>query len=795
MRAHLNSTNTKVQVLHSSLFYLALSVSMALSLLFTSAFPTFAEGTRGLNTNGGKRMLTEWRTGKTVTFLRRTLLEVYAVEGETLNLGSSGVGVLPASGGSIVLADIVLWEPNVITDKQAASLPAVSFSCKASQSGKGKMTTRAQELAGPLPNSGGYDPCVYTVPATGVYFVAFYGPDGPNGNTDGQAGTIDAPNITNTQRSGVSMWDITVRDPGGVEKPGRVFSEYLAMISGGNGTTYRVNSTVYVVTKDGFKYQVDLRGLDPYGFIIYGNSVGYYHPDGETPLYHDLVATENTLASPLGGVKIAPPSAKIFFDMPDSSIPSSIIPVPQPPTISNISFVGTADDNFSNYSTGGEFHYTGNVGGIAEVVVSRDGVDYDPTNPNNRVLRAEKAGGDQYLSWDGMANNGVPFPVGGPYPFKVSLHAGEYHFPMLDVENSQLGGPTITLLNPPGGSCPFASCSTAFYDDRGYQTSLGTVGTVNVTLPGDINAKVPPTVNHSDMEIGFDSSSIQRAFGDGTGQGFGNWKGLDLWTYFPSSIIVKDLHVIDQSVQDLRLAKLHSGFFSTGSNGGEFIFQVLNTGTTTVSGAVTLVDNLPDGLTPVSAIGDGWTCNVIGQSVNCTHSNSTGLMPGAKLPEITMVVNVSVMTPTVTNTATISNANDAVAANNSSSDTVTILSPTAVTLESFTAENFPEKNVRLLWETATEIDVLGFNILRRSALESAFELINSELIPAQAPGSLLGAAYSWLDPNLENGVTYYYLLETLDTSGMTQIHGPMSVQVNNAGYFQLYLPFIRMFDR
>ncbi len=794
MRAHQKTINTSYLFSQKIIFYLVLSICLVFNTFFSSALPTFAEGANNLNTNGGKRMLTEWRTGKTVTLFRRTLLEVYAEAGETLNLGSSGVDVLPAAGGSIVLADIVIWEPGMIVDKQAASFPTPSYSCKTSQPGKGKMTTRAQELAGPLPNSGGYDPCVYTVPANGIYYIAFYGPDGPNSDANGQAGTIDAPNITSTQASGVSMWDITVRDSNDLEKPGRVFSEYLAMITGGNGTTYQVNSTIYVVTKDGFKYQVDLRGLDPFGFIIYGNSVGYYHPDGKTPLYHDLVATENTLATPLGGVKIAPPSAKIFFDVPDSHIPSTIIPVPQVPTISNISFIGTADDNISIYPTGGEFHYTGNVGGIAEVVVSRDGVDYDPTSPNNRVLRAEKAGGDQYLTWDGRANNGLPFPPGGPYPFKISLHAGEYHFPMLDAENSQLGGPTITLLNPPGGTCPFASCSTAFYDDRGYQTSFGTVGTVNATLPGDTYSKLPPAIDHSDLVLGFETMSTQRAFGDGTSQGFGNWKGLDLWTYFPSSVIVKDLYIIDQPSQDLRLTKVHSGFFSTGTNGGEFIFQVLNTGSTTVSSPVNLVDDVPVGLTPVSAIGDGWNCSLIGQTVNCNHPNTSGLQIGAKLPDLTLVVNVSATTPTVTNTATISNAQDTVAANNTASDTVSILSPTAVTLQTFSAENLFSQDVHLYWQTASEIDVLGFNIYRKSSIEQSYEQINDKLIPAQAPGALMGSDYSWLDPNLESGVTYYYLLEALDLYGLTQVHGPVSVQVNSAANYQLFLPFIRMFN-
>ena len=203
---------------------------------------------------------------------------------------------------------------------------------------------------------------------------------------------------------------------------------------------------------------------------------------------------------------------------------------------------------------------------------------------------------------------------------------------------------------------------------------------------------------------------------------------------------------------------------------------------------------MPVGLTPVSAIGDGWNCSVIGQTVNCTHPNTSGLQIGASLPDLTLVVNVSATTPTVTNTATILNAQDTVEANNTASDTVSILSPTAVTLLSFNAENYLTQDVRVQWETASELDTVGFNIFRQSSTDQAFEQINNELIPTQQPGSLLGSSYSWIDTDVESGETYYYLLEAVDVNGTTQVHGPVSVMVNNAGNYQFFLPLIRMFS-
>ena len=294
------------------------------------------EGSANLEADGGKRALTEWRTSLYGNLLpRRTLFKVYAQAGEEIALGSSGVGV--GSG------DIAVWTPGHITAPLTVALPAPDFLCS-SQTGTGRLTTRAQEQAGPLPASGGYTPCVFTPATTGVYDVAFYGPAGAQSDVDGSAGTVDAPVIDATQASGVSMWDITVRAVANPGAPisGRVFTDYLAQITGGNGEADRVQSTLWAVTDDGFQYRVDLRGLDPNGFILYGNTVGFLNPDGVTPLYHDLVADINPLTSIEGGVELAPPTGLLFFAPPAVDLPSSIVPTPVVPTVNSITFQGTA---------------------------------------------------------------------------------------------------------------------------------------------------------------------------------------------------------------------------------------------------------------------------------------------------------------------------------------------------------------------------------------------------------------------------------------------------------------------
>jgi hypothetical protein len=97
---------------------------------------------------------------------------------------------------------------------------------------------------------------------------------------------------------------------------------------------------------------------------------------------------------------------------------------------------------------------------------------------------------------------------------------------------------------------------------------------------------------------------------------------------------------------------------------------------------------------------------------------------------------------------------------------------TAVTLTSFTAIG-EEGSVVLEWETGSEIDNLGFNLYRATSEEGPY----AKITPIPIPGlgsSPAGARYSHRDTGLTNGVTYYYKLEDIETTGRTEMHGPVS---------------------
>jgi hypothetical protein len=110
--------------------------------------------------------------------------------------------------------------------------------------------------------------------------------------------------------------------------------------------------------------------------------------------------------------------------------------------------------------------------------------------------------------------------------------------------------------------------------------------------------------------------------------------------------------------------------------------------------------------------------------------------------------------------------------------------PTAVTLSSLAASAGSPRGVVVQWETASEVDALGFYLYRAASVDGLRTKVNSALVPAKMPGSSVGASYEFVDLETTSGL-YYYWLEVVDVRGGTEQHGPVSVL---AGGYRLYLP-------
>lgn len=314
---------------------------------FSSA--AFAEGSNDLvnNTgNNGYRPYLEWRDRQNFGLQRKSVIYVYAEEGETIYFGSS---VWRSSEKALksVLSD----NPEKITDEighdmtgatVAITLPAeeggmpydptdaeveiddgvignfkwrsvlANGNITAGNTGiyltrpdgtyKGYIKDTSQEEIGPHideSTTGGYEPMSFTAPVTGTYAFRFLSSDYGEGDPEhikvdetwltGKLpdGTDNYLETTKENDATVAAWDITVVD-NGEKQEGRVWTDTLFLNTGAHETP--VKSEMYTLTYDGFEYRVNLNGMEPFGFALYSNNRGplidmynMAQPDGSRP--------------------------------------------------------------------------------------------------------------------------------------------------------------------------------------------------------------------------------------------------------------------------------------------------------------------------------------------------------------------------------------------------------------------------------------------------------------------------------------------------------------------------------
>ncbi len=94
----------------------------------------------------------------------------------------------------------------------------------------------------------------------------------------------------------------------------------------------------------------------------------------------------------------------------------------------------------------------------------------------------------------------------------------------------------------------------------------------------------------------------------------------------------------------------------------------------------------------------------------------------------------------------------------------------AVRLSSFTATP-GNGQIDLRWETASEVGTAGFYLQRSTQSTGVFSRIGS-FIPVNGDG-LTGAIYTYTDPGLTNGSSYYYRLEAVNSDQTSEFHGPV----------------------
>ena len=490
---------------------------------------------------------------------RRTFLYVYAETGEYILTGSRN----RSNGG-----DIRIFNPRSFGQPGDETIPSSEdFSCDEGTSqpgthfagsGRGTIASRTEELAGPDSADGtvtvpsGFRPCAYQAPTSGIFGVLFTRASSGSGAN----GSVSNPAVSDDS---VAAWDVTVRATATstTDLNGRLFTYAFVGITNSSGR--RLFSDLYYVTLDGYRYRQTMRGVDPQSFAFFANSSGFL--DSGNPLYRDIRGEDQAVSELPPGIASQPAQLPIFFSdispgAPADTEASKVLGAlgvpssPPPPQVQAVRFRGSLGVGATTVGAGGNFDFFTTNTFTFQIVISRDGVDFSPTNPLNRVLRGIAGTGPHTILWDGRDNINGLFPVGVDYPFILTGRNGEAHFPFVDVEGNASGGPTIRKLTPP-------QSTTVFYDDRGYVTSLGqSIGTPNGLLCGD-TPPTPPTPNEG--LAGVDSNAV-----DGSGRyyrfwpgnrstnddcnhdsAFGDTKGLDLWVFQGTTALRGTLSIFD----------------------------------------------------------------------------------------------------------------------------------------------------------------------------------------------------------------------------------------------------------
>ena len=193
-----------------------------------------------------------------------------------------------------------------------------------------------------------------------------------------------------------------------------------------------------------------------------------------------------------------------------------------------------------------------------------------------------------------------------------------------------------------------------YYNSGGTWTTLATyLGTAAAGTVYNGSHVLPANAKHSGFRLRFRMLN---------GSGFDN----DYWHI--DDVCVGTL----QPNADLSITKTRGGPLVPGSN-ASYTLTVTNNGPDTLSGSIEVKDSLPTGLTYYSGNGTGWTCSSNPPLVTCSYVGTVN--NGASAPPITLTVAVDagasgIITNAATVTGTVTDNNPA---NNSASDTATIL--------------------------------------------------------------------------------------------------------------------------
>lgn len=111
-------------------------------------------------------------------------------------------------------------------------------------------------------------------------------------------------------------------------------------------------------------------------------------------------------------------------------------------------------------------------------------------------------------------------------------------------------------------------------------------------------------------------------------------------------------------VPNLVLDKTSNGPWSVGQTGAEYTLTVTNRGNAVTAGTITVVDQLPAGVSAASTANNGWTCTVSGQSVSCTSAAALAVNAASSITLPVTLGSAAAGSQGVTNQASVGGGGD-----------------------------------------------------------------------------------------------------------------------------------------
>lgn len=552
----------------------------ALCLLVLSPASAMAEGSKDLVLYGGYRPYIEQYGSSSADESQTTEVGVYVRSGETLYFGSSvriaNLGLTNDKMGMDFsdeeLVDlnenhIIVCSPDWDREKNPHAYPYINGEQDQTVSLyrvdktidnnlRGFISSYADELSGPaisgveeesnsplssqldFDSAGdlkGYTPHTLTAEVEGVYHFRFCS---VNESAQEPRATVvgeDEDFELNQGSATVAAWDVSVYSAEGGSQSGRVFVNELFLNMGANVPGEDVlNSKVHVLTSDGYEYQVDFNGMDPFNLKFFSNLRGMLKKTeaGYQSLYHSVKSqsrslsdlVENEVYSNIKPTEDSDQTHRVFLNRPDAFALQQFTGFDYlsdgtlKNTVEDVVFTPSFNPEDVEDGTivgfGGTFSFY-NEGAIegSSYQITLDFGDTD-TPDNKVVLSNSLVKGNNLVYWDGLDQYGQTVPSGVyDNDILVEIKGGEAHFPLIDI-NENRKGVKITLMNDID---EVIDKTVVHYNNlSNKQTYQGSWGEENWTL-----------LDKVDMSAGVSSAEGVLAYG----QESGSYAVLDLWAY------------------------------------------------------------------------------------------------------------------------------------------------------------------------------------------------------------------------------------------------------------------------